>query len=206
MLWVMGPMSSNEIEQRFHPILLQLAREAITYGLNHGKEMKLHIESVPQLLRDERASFVTIRLAGDLRGCIGSLEAYRPLVVDVVHNAYAAAFSDPRFHPVTRRELDNLQISISVLSPSKELIFDSEAQLLKLLRPGIDGLILKEGKHRGTFLPSVWESLPDRRQFLENLKLKAGLPSDYWSSKIQVYRYTTQAIEADSDTIYTESV
>jgi AmmeMemoRadiSam system protein A len=134
------------------------------------------------------------------------LDAYRPLVVDVVHNAYAAAFSDPRFNPVTGKELDDLQIGISILSPSEELIFDSEAHLLELLRPGIDGLILKEGRHRGTFLPSVWESLPDRRQFLENLKLKADLPLTYWSCSIQVYRYTTQAIEADSGTAQIEPV
>jgi AmmeMemoRadiSam system protein A len=193
-------MSSTELGPQFHPLLLQLAREAIIYGLENGKEMELHMESMPSSLMEKRASFVTLRLAGNLRGCIGSLEAYRPLVVDVVSNAYAAAFSDPRFNPLTDQELDDLQIGISILSPTEELIFDSEAHLMEQLRPGIDGLILKEGTHRGTFLPSVWESLPEKRQFLDNLKLKAGLTSAYWSSNIQVYRYTTQTIEAESGT------
>lgn len=198
----MVPMPSTEIESQYHPLLLRLARQAIVYGVHHGgKQMEFSTENVPPCLLEHRASFVTLKIDGDLRGCIGSLQAYRPLVVDVLHNAYAAAFKDPRFNPMTHQELDDLQIDISILSPPQELAFDKEGDLLDQLRPGIDGLILKEGVRRGTFLPSVWQFLPDKRQFLENLKLKAGLPAGYWSKEIQVYRYTTEAIKEDLDTV-----
>ncbi|NOX92825.1 MAG: AmmeMemoRadiSam system protein A, partial [Gammaproteobacteria bacterium] len=127
-----------------------------------------------------------------LRGCIGSLEAHRPLVEDIAHNARAAAFSDPRFSPVTAQELPALEFHLSVLSPAVPLRFESETDLLEQIRPGIDGLVLEDGPHRGTFLPAVWESLPDAAQFLQHLKLKAGLPKDHWSDTLKISRYTTQ--------------
>lgn len=186
--------STDEIEPQYHPILLQLAREAIDYGLDHGREMIVREAQYPDLLREQRASFVTLKLEGELRGCIGSLQAYRSLINDVAGNAHAAAFSDPRFEPLTHDQFTRLQIGISILTPSEELVFDGESDLLRQMRPGIDGLILQEGRHRGTFLPSVWESLQDKRQFLEHLKLKAGLSADYWSDSIRAFRYTTQSI------------
>jgi AmmeMemoRadiSam system protein A len=130
---------------------------------------------------------------GELRGCIGSLEAYRPLVEDVAHNAYAAAFSDPRFTPLSETELIDVEFHISVLTPAAPMHFESEADLLSQLRPGIDGLVLEDAGHRGTFLPSVWESLPDAAQFLQHLKMKAGLPADYWSDNLKVSRYTSES-------------
>jgi len=123
------------------------------------------------------------------------LEARRPLAEDVVQNAFAAAFGDPRFPPVTEPEVDKLDIHISVLSPLEEMHFASEADLLRQIRPGIDGLVLEDGPYRGTFLPAVWESLPDKRDFLRHLKIKAGLPPDYWSNTLRVWRYTTEMIE-----------
>lgn len=146
--------------------------------------------ALPPELCAVRASFVTLRLGGRLRGCIGMLEACRPLAEDVAENAFAAAFRDPRFPAVDPREAPRLKIAISVLSPAEELRFGSEAELLAQIRPGIDGLILQEGVRRGTFLPSVWAELPHRVQFLRNLKEKAGLAPDHWSDAVRIFRYT----------------
>ncbi|HEC18430.1 MAG TPA: AmmeMemoRadiSam system protein A [Gammaproteobacteria bacterium] len=174
-------------------LLHKIARESIAYGLQHGRPLPVEVERFPRPLREPGASFVTLNKHGELRGCIGSLEAQRPLVEDVAHNAFAAAFSDPRFPPVTAQELPALEDHISVLSPATPMTFTSEADLLRQIRPGIDGLVLEDGWHRGTFLPSVWESLPDKEQFLQHLKMKAGLPPDYWSDTLRVSRYTTES-------------
>lgn len=176
-----------------HILLRQVALEAIKYGLEHGSHMPVAISRYPRLLQQAGASFVTLKKQGELRGCIGTLEAYQPLVKDVAHNAYAAAFSDPRFLPLSGDELDGLEIHISVLTPAVPMTFDSEADLLSQIRPGIDGLILEEDHLRGTFLPSVWESLPDAKSFLQHLKQKAGLPAHYWSPHIRISRYTTES-------------
>ncbi len=187
-------MYSAELDSRQEKVLLELALKAIEHGLQHGREMVILADHFPPDLRENRASFVTLRTNHDLRGCIGTLEAYRPLVTDVCANAYAAAFSDPRFEALTHGQLGSLNISISVLNPAEELRFDSEAELLEQLRPGVDGLILQLGRQRGTFLPSVWASLPDKQQFLVQLKIKAGLSGDFWSEDIRAYRYTTHVI------------
>jgi len=147
---------------------------------------------LPVELTEKRATFVTLTLSGHLRGCIGMLEACRPLARDVAQNAVSAAFHDPRFPPLSRDEFDALNISISVLSPPEEMTFSSEADLKEKIRLGIDGLILQEGFQKGTFLPSVWEELPEREIFFEHLKLKAGLPAGYWSDTLRVFRYTAE--------------
>ena len=140
---------------------------------------------------------MTLKYAGSLRGCIGTLQAIRPLVADVNENAYAAAFRDPRFTPLSHRELSELHISISILSSPEPIRFFSEQDLIGQLRVGIDGLILEEEHHRGTFLPAVWETLPDPRAFLAQLKIKAGLHPGYWSSTLRIYRYQTEVIQCD---------
>ncbi|MCP3866848.1 MAG: AmmeMemoRadiSam system protein A, partial [Gammaproteobacteria bacterium] len=166
------------------------------HRLLEGGYLDVDLKTVPDSLLRPGASFVTLSLQGQLRGCIGHLEATQPLVQDVVENASLAAFSDPRFSPLTPGEFKNIEISLSVLSAPEPLLFDSEADLLGKIRPGIDGLILKEGAFRGTFLPSVWESLPEPIEFLRRLKQKAGLGADYWSDSLQVLRYTAQQIKA----------
>jgi AmmeMemoRadiSam system protein A len=176
-----------------HILLRQVALDAIKYGLEHRSHLPVATSRYPALLQQPGASFVTLKKHGELRGCIGTLEAYQPLVNDVAHNAYAAAFSDPRFSPLATDELDSLEIHISVLTPAVPMRFDSEEDLLSKIRPGIDGLILEEDHLRGTFLPSVWESLPDAKTFLQHLKQKAGLPAHYWSPHIKVSRYTTES-------------
>ena len=174
--------------------LLDVARHAIEYGLQTGGRTKLDLKpgDFSATLQQLRASFVTLEIERALRGCIGSLEAHRPLVCDVAFNAHSAAFSDPRFFPLSEQEFPKLDIHISVLSPAEAMQFDSENDLITQLQPGVDGLILQDGFNRGTFLPSVWESLPDAEQFFAHLKRKAGLPQDYWSDTLQVFRYTTE--------------
>lgn len=188
MSWGMALMSLNETEQAQ---LLTLARTSIAHGLSKGHALPVKLADYPDTLTQPRATFVTLERHGQLRGCIGMLEAIRPLVEDVAENAYAAAFRDPRFPPLRDAELADLQLHISILSPAEALSFDSEADLLAQIRPGIDGLILHDHGHRGTFLPSVWEQLPDKTQFLQHLKQKAGLPAHYWSETLLVSRYTT---------------
>ncbi|MDX1593571.1 MAG: AmmeMemoRadiSam system protein A [Gammaproteobacteria bacterium] len=172
--------------------LLALARASIAHGLAHGEPLRPDPEGYPEILLARRACFVTLHLDGLLRGCIGSLEARRPLVEDVAGNAYAAAFRDPRFPPVTEDEAPRLELEISVLSPPEPMRCGSEAELLAQLRPGVDGLVLADLGRSGTFLPSVWEQLPEPRDFLAHLKRKAGLPADYWSASLTVSRYTTE--------------
>ncbi|HEY9198389.1 MAG TPA: AmmeMemoRadiSam system protein A [Gammaproteobacteria bacterium] len=172
--------------------LLQVARESIACGVRQGRPLTVDADYYPPTLRIPRATFVTLQKDGELRGCIGTLEAHRPLVEDVAMNAFNAAFRDPRFAPLHAEELHCLDIHISVLSPSEPMRFQNEADLLSQLRPGVDGLILSAPGHRGTFLPSVWESLSRPEEFLRHLKHKAGLPADHWSPEIHVERYTTE--------------
>lgn len=181
--------------QQFREPLLQLARDSIQHGLQYHTPLPVNPPDYEDELQQLRATFVTLQLHGELRGCIGSLEAHRPLVEDVSHNAYAAAFADPRFPPLNKDEFPLLELHISILSPAEPVAFSSEQELLEQLRPGVDGLILEAEGHRGTFLPSVWESLPDEHAFLQHLKNKAGLPQEYWSDQVKVWRYTTEMIE-----------
>jgi AmmeMemoRadiSam system protein A len=176
--------------------LLAVARDSIEHGLQHRAPLPVKAEEFPEKLREKAACFVTLHRRNQLRGCIGTLQAMRLLVEDVAHNAFAAAFSDPRFPPVAATEVREIALHISVLTPAVELYFDSEEDLLRQLIPGEDGLILQEGARRGTFLPSVWEQLPERREFLQRLKLKAGLPVVYWSETLRVFRYRTEQFGA----------
>ena len=174
-------------------ILLDTARQSIRNGLEHGRVAKIDTAEYAEALREPGASFVTLHLNNELRGCIGSLESYRPLIEDVAENAFSAAFRDPRFPPLKEAELEELELDISILSEPERMTFRSEQDLLEQIQPGIDGLILKDGSYRGTFLPSVWDSLPDRRHFLQHLKLKAGLPADHWSERLEIWRYRTES-------------
>ncbi len=173
--------------------LLALARASIAHGLEHASPLQVRPGDYGPALREERAVFVTLTQGGSLRGCIGHLEAVQPLVQDVAENAFQAAFRDPRFPPVQEDDLPTLKIQISVLSPPEPLPFDSEEDLLSRIEPGRDGLILRAGKARGTFLPSVWESLPEPREFLRHLKMKAGLGPDFWSEDVEIWHYHTES-------------
>lgn len=172
--------------------LLKLARASIQEGLKSGRPLRIDLQQYDPAITLNRASFVTLERGGQLRGCIGMLEAVRPLVEDIAENAFAAAFRDPRFPPLSETEYADLDLHISILSPAEAIDFVSEPDLIAQLQPGVDGLILREGYRRGTFLPSVWEQLPDPLQFLRHLKQKAGLPADYWSETLKIFRYRTE--------------
>ncbi|RMG32974.1 MAG: AmmeMemoRadiSam system protein A [Planctomycetota bacterium] len=173
--------------------LLGVARASIENGLRTGMPLVVDPRRFSALLQSPGASFVTLRIGGRLRGCIGSVEAVRPLVHDVAVNAFNAAFRDPRFPPLTPDEYPLLDVHISVLSPVEPLPVRSEQELLQVIRPGIDGLILQYGPHRGLLLPAVWEELPDPQTFVRHVKLKAGLPADFWAPGIQAFRFTTES-------------
>ena len=184
----MGLSPSTSAPEARGARLIGLAREAIERGPS-----PLEPSSWPEpWLAAPGATFVTLKLAGELRGCIGSLEARRALGEDVTHNARAAAYRDPRFPPVVAAERAHLQIEVSLLSPAFPLAVASEGEALRLLRPGVDGVVLEFGELRSTFLPQVWESLPDPRDFLAELKRKAGLPRVFWDASIRLSRYTVE--------------
>lgn len=194
----MEPISSSEtapLAAEHRKILLEVARAAVEHGVERQQPLTVRVEEYPAVLRPLRASFVTLRVQGELRGCIGTCQPVRPLVEDVAHNAHAAAFMDPRFPPMSSEELADLHIHISLLSLPEAMTFASREELLAQVRPGVDGLLLEDGLHKGTLLPAVWESLPDVESFVRHLKLKAGLPPDHWSNSLRVYRYTAESIE-----------
>lgn len=192
MLWGMEHIILYNIDER--KILLKTAHDAIAYGIGHNANMPVDLSLYHASLLETGACFVTLHLNNNLRGCIGSLQAHQPLIVDVANNAFNAAFRDPRFKPVTNLEFINLQLEISVLSKPTSMYFSSEDNLLQQLRPGIDGLILKDQGHRGTFLPSVWQQFPDPKTFLSHLKNKSGLEATYWSNTLTIERYTAELI------------
>ena len=167
-------------------ILLPIARAAIAREL--GREHPAIEEA--QWLRDHGACFVTLKQDGRLRGCIGTLKAHRTLLEDVKSNARSAAFRDPRFPPLAAHELDHTTVQISLLSPLEAMSFGDEADALAQLRPGVDGIVFEYGYHQGTFLPQVWEDLPDPAEFMATLKQKAGLPPDFWEPGVKLARYT----------------
>jgi AmmeMemoRadiSam system protein A len=187
----MALMSLNKEHQQR---LLDLAKSSIQHGLQTGRPLKVNLADFPAELTVQRATFVTLHKHHQLRGCIGMLEAVRPLAEDIAENAFLAAFKDPRFPPLADDEFGELEIHLSILTPAEPVSFTSEQDLINQLQPGIDGLILEEGHRRGTFLPSVWEQLPEPQQFLRHLKQKAGLSPDYWSENIRISRYRTEII------------
>jgi hypothetical protein len=180
------------LDQDQRDTLLRVAADSIHHGLRTGKALPVSVEDFPPALGEVGASFVTLKINEQLRGCIGTLEAFRPLIEDVANNAYAAAFGDPRFPPLTEAEYPKLQYHISVLAPPEPLPCTSEDELLAALRPGVDGLVIEDQGHRATFLPSVWESLPTPTLFLQHLKTKAGLSNTHWSDTFSCQRYTVE--------------
>lgn len=166
--------------------LLPIARASIARTLGHDHPAN---ETAPWLC-EPGACFVTLTQQGELRGCLGSLEARRPLLADIKANAVAAAFQDPRFAPLADHELTHTEIEVSLLSTMRALTFASEAEALAQLRPGIDGVVLEFGARRSTFLPQVWEQVPDAETFMAHLKRKAGLSVSFWHQEVRLQCYT----------------
>lgn len=176
----------DEMAEEQGRILLAIARESLAAALGLGQE---ETRDEPWLC-DLGATFVTLRELGDLRGCIGSIRAYRPLLDDVRSNARAAAFSDTRFPPVEAWEYRDISVEVSLLSPCEPLELGCEEEALARLRPGIDGIVFEFRERRSTFLPQVWEQLPNPWDFLAHLKRKAGLPPAFWDAEVKLWRYT----------------
>ncbi|GAB4450370.1 MAG: hypothetical protein OHK0041_12290 [Anaerolineales bacterium] len=163
--------------------LLRLAREAMEHAVRGETLPPLDLSSLTPLLREPGASFVTLTIGGQLRGCIGTLEAYQPLAEDVREHAIAAALQDPRFPPVREDELSRIQVEVSRLTRPLPLDYQDASDLLSKLRPGVDGVVLRDGFRRATFLPQVWEKIPDPAEFLDNLCYKMGASPDLWRRK-----------------------
>ena len=178
--------ASDHPDEEQGSTLLKLARSEIGKHLGHS----LTPPPDTSWLAEHGACFVTLTQQGELRGCIGTLEAHRPLGVDVRANAVAAAFRDPRFMPLSREEFNDIRVEVSVLSPAEPLAAGSEEAAWAALRPGVDGVIFEYEQHRSTFLPQVWEQLPQPAEFLAHLKRKAGLPMDFWAEGVRLSRYT----------------
>lgn len=179
--------------------LLDAARHSIRQFLD-GRRAAFSHRNIDPALRAPRAAFVTLKIHGALRGCIGNLEARRTLLENVMHNAQQAAFRDPRFPPLVNAELEILHIEISVLSKSEPIAAPNRAELLRELRPGKDGVTVQEGARCATFLPAVWANLPDAGQFCDELMRKAGFDTGYWSPALHFFRYHTESF-SDEDLI-----
>lgn len=183
------PLTAAERE-----VVLAVARRSIRHGLEHGMPLPVRAEDYDERLRLPAATFVTLNADGRLRGCIGTLEARLPLIEDVALHAFEAAFRDPRFMPLTAEEYPGLEVHVSVLSPEEPIRFSDEPDLVRQLRPGVDGLVIAQGSRRATFLPSVWQNLPDPRDFLAQLKRKAGIAGPPGSSEpLKAWRYQTES-------------
>jgi AmmeMemoRadiSam system protein A len=182
--------------------LLALARASIDSALANGQPAGQPVPFTAALLLPgltvRRSSFVTLRRGAELRGCCGTLDAPRPLAEDVWRNAWAAAFSDYRFAPLTTAEWPLVRLHLSLLTAPERLDVTSESQLLAVLRPSLDGLILESDTGRATFLPAVWEQLPDPAQFVRQLKMKAGWTAGFWSDSVRAWRYTTESFDEES--------
>jgi AmmeMemoRadiSam system protein A len=168
--------------------LLALARAAVDESLE-GPQVQVPSEP---WLNEPGACFVTLRKEGELRGCIGSLEAHRTLAEDLIHNARGAAHRDPRFEPLQRNELDRVRFEVSLLSPLEPLEVKTEQEAISALRPGTDGVLLQWGPYRGVFIPKMWKQLPDPLEFLAFLRRKAGLSSQDWYPGTRLWRFTAE--------------
>lgn len=187
----MEPMRSSDLQNLPGVELLRLARGSVEHGLVHGEPLPVRCSELPAPLTEPAATFTTLRIDDKLRGCCGTLEAVRPLAADVTHSAFQAAYRDSRFDPLGKHELDTILLEVSVLSPLEPFPVRDQADLLDRLRPGTDGLVIVADGRRATFLPKVWDMLPEPQQFLAALKAKCGLERDYWSERLAFLRYQT---------------
>jgi len=176
------------------PALLAVARASIENGFRFGKALAVDPRDFPPALGEPGASFVTLRIDGSLRGCVGSVEPCRPLVVDVAQNAFAAANRDPRFPPLRPDEAAAVELHVSILGPTEPIRFRSERELLAAVEPGVHGLWIAAGPRRATFLPQVWQQLPEPAEFLARLLEKAGIPPGLPCEAWEAARYTVHEL------------
>ncbi len=195
--WFLYPSSRNDFIEKFYSkTILNIARETITLAAKGGNYIPT---SIPPVLTEYGASFVTIKINGELRGCIGSIYPTKPLILDIIDNAKNAAFQDPRFEPLGEEELSRIEISVSILSAIEKIDFKDERDLLSKIYPY--GIIIAERDRRAVYLPVVWEQLPDREIFLNSLKEKAGLPPTYFSRTFEAYKFSALYLEDEEHAI-----
>jgi AmmeMemoRadiSam system protein A len=176
--------------------LVKVARNTIDNRLNKVEQPPIDGKDLPEKFQERLGTFVTITIDGNLRGCIGHIMPRETVIEGIRENAINAAFRDPRFPPLTKEEFDKIEIEISILTAPQELTYSDAEDLLHKLRPGKDGVIITKGYHEATFLPQVWDQLPDKEEFLTHLCMKAGLSHDSWKKeKLQVSTYQVQAFE-----------
>jgi AmmeMemoRadiSam system protein A len=187
-----SPESPARLGTRERHELACVARRSIAHGLAHGVALAVDPDDYTPALTELRGSFVTLHRARELRGCVGSLEPSDPLVASVARNAYRAAFLDPRFPPLAAPEQADLQLHLSVLGPLQPIGVASRSELAAALRPKLDGLVLVQGALRATFLPTVWDALPEPLDFIEALERKAGLRRDAWARGVECLRYDVE--------------
>lgn len=192
--WILYEGTKNEfIKKYFSPYIIDVCKKSILAGF---EKQSPKLDNIPAVFLETGACFVTLEKHENLRGCIGSIIAHRPLIDDLVKNAQNSAFFDSRFQPLKKEEFDELDIDISLLSEPEKMEFENETDLLTQIRKDIDGLIIKERGYQAVYLPSVWEQLPEKELFLDSLKIKAGLPPKYFSSTFEAYRFTTEYIKS----------
>lgn len=185
----MRPQLSDEQKA----ILLTTARESVNNAAENCPPQKIELDKFPLEIRDIASSFVTLTKNGILPGCIGSLEASQPLIIDVQNRAYAAATQDYRFNPVTSDELDEILIEVSILTPAQRFLYTNPDELIENITPHLHGVVLKSGTRRATFLPQVWEKIPEKEIFMERLCLKMGLNPEFWrQEEMEVYLYEVE--------------
>jgi len=186
-------MQTENLSLEDQKTLLQIARNSIELAVRKNKKQPIQVKDYSTILQQEGASFVTLTLNGRLRGCIGTLKAYQPLVLDVREHAILAALEDTRFPPVRESELPHIHIEVSRLTEPKPFAYQTTEDLLNGLQPGKDGVVLRQGYHSATFLPQVWDQIPDPADFLSELCQKMGAPADTWQKqKLEVSTYQVQ--------------
>jgi AmmeMemoRadiSam system protein A len=192
---------SAQLETSTRDLLIRLAKEVVRQSAsNPAAPVTVKFQGpIPRVLRAQRATFVTLKIGEHLRGCRGSLVPHQSLVNDVVENARKSAFDDPRFPPLTPAELEQINFHVSILSTPRRIQVETEAELARVLRPDIDGLMIRDAGKQAIFLPSVWESIHDPLSFIRHLKHKAGLPQDHWSPSFEAFRYVTESFGEHSE-------
>jgi AmmeMemoRadiSam system protein A len=187
---------TRELNKTEQDILLTIARQALENAVRGEPLPPIELDDLPAPLQELGASFVTLTIAGNLRGCIGALDPYQPLAIDVQAHAVAAALQDYRFPRVKPAELPHIHIEVSALTPRTRLDYQRPQDLVARLRPNIDGVILQDGFRKATFLPQVWDKLPDPEDFLSHLCMKMGVPGDLWrNKKLDVFIYQVQEFQ-----------
>lgn len=187
---------TQELNATEQDILLTIARQALETAVGGKPLPQIDLDDLPPVLQAPGASFVTLTIDGNLRGCIGALDPYQPLAIDVQEHAIEAALQDYRFPRVHPEELPQIQIEVSALTPRARLAYTSPQDLVARLKPHIDGVILQDGLRKATFLPQVWDKLPDPENFLSHLCMKMGRSGDLWrKKKLDVFIYQVQEFQ-----------